>query len=260
MKAQIIEFAERCAREAGAILMKRFQALEPGEIRHKGEIDLVTRADLESERHIVAAIRDRYPGHTIGAEEEVDEAPGFSHWIVDPLDGTTNFAHSVPVFSVSLAHVEEGRIEAAVVHAPYLDETFTAVKGGGAFLNGRPVRVSTRSDLREAVVATGFYYHRRTVKDDNVEAFRRFILDVRGLRRMGSASIDLSYVACGRFDAFWEPHLSPHDMAAGALLVEEAGGRVTDYLGGDDYLAMRRIAASNGPLHGQVLQRLEYIE
>lgn len=260
MTEKTIDFAERIARDAGAILMKHFAALEPDEIVHKGEIDLVTRADLESERHIVAAVRDRFPDHTIGAEEEVNEEPGQRHWIVDPLDGTTNFAHTLPLFCVSIAFLEQGRAEAAVVHAPYLDETFTAVRGGGAFFNGREIHVSARGDLRESVLATGFHYQRRTVNDSNVEAFNRFILDVRGLRRMGSAALDLSYVACGRLDAYWEPHLSPHDMAAGALIVEEAGGKVTDYLGGGDYLSLRRIVASNGRLHDQVLDRLEYIE
>jgi myo-inositol-1(or 4)-monophosphatase len=260
MTKKILEFAERTARDAGAILMKHFAALEPDEILHKGEIDLVTRADLDSERHIVAALRERFPDHTIGAEEEVCEEPGKRHWIVDPLDGTTNYAHSIPLFCVSMAFLEEGRAMAAVVHAPYLDETFTAMRGGGAFLNGREIQVSTRMALRESVLATGFHYQRRTVNDNNVKAFNRFILEVRGLRRMGSAAIDMSYVACGRLDAFWEPHLSPHDMAAGALIVEEAGGKVTDYLGGRDYLAMRRIVASNGRLHDRVLDRLEYIE
>ena len=153
-----------------------------------------------------------------------------------------------------------GRVAVSAVHAPYLRETFTAARGKGARLNGKPIRVSARADLRESVLATGFHYQRRTVADNNVEAFRRFVLDVRGLRRMGAAAIDLCYVACGRFDTFWEPHLAPHDMAPGALVVQEAGGRVTDYLGGDDYLRLRRIVASNGLLHDQVLERLEYIE
>jgi myo-inositol-1(or 4)-monophosphatase len=260
MTDELLHFAERTAREAGVLLMDHFACLDPSEIRHKGEIDLVTRADVESERHIVAAIRSAYPGHTIGAEEEVREEESARHWIVDPLDGTTNFAHALPVFAVSMAHVVDGRVVVSAVHAPYLRETFTAARGNGARLNGKPIGVSTRADLRESVLATGFYYHRRTVADNNLEAFRRFILDVQGLRRMGAAAIDLCYVACGRFDAFWEPHLAPHDMAPGALVVQEAGGRVTDYLGGNDYLRLRRIVASNGLLHDQVLERLEYIE
>ena len=260
MHENLLEFTERIAREAGALLMDHFAHLNPSEIRHKGDIDLVTRADLESERKSVAAIRAAYPGHSIGAEEEVCEEESTHHWIVDPLDGTTNFAHSLPIFAVSIAHVVNGQTEVAVVNAPFLGETFTAARGKGARLNGKPIRVSGRDDLRRSVLATGFYYHRRTVKDNNVEAFRRFILDVQGLRRMGAAAIDLCYVACGRFDAFWEPHLAPHDMAPGALVVQEAGGKVTDYLGGDDFIPMRRIVASNGILHDQVLDRLEFIE
>ncbi|MBU0754790.1 MAG: inositol monophosphatase, partial [Planctomycetes bacterium] len=170
------------------------------------------------------------------------------------------FAHNLPIFGISLAFQQAGRLQAAVVHAPYLQETFTAARGQGAFMNGTPIKVSSRDDLRQSVLATGFYYHRRTVKDNNVEAFSRFVLDVQGIRRMGTASIDLCYVACGRFDGYWEPHLLPHDVAAGALIVEEAGGEVTDYLGGKDFMKMRRIAASNGLLHRQILERLEYVE
>ncbi|MHC4943869.1 MAG: inositol monophosphatase family protein [Planctomycetota bacterium] len=260
MNSEILSFAETVAREAGELLLSHFASLEPEDIRHKGDIDLVTQADLDAERHIVSAIRERFPEHTISAEEEVNEAQGRSHWFIDPLDGTTNFAHGIPVFAVSLAYMHEDRLQAGVVHAPYLRETFTASEGGGAFFNGDRIRTSTRDDLRQSVLATGFYYHRRTIKDNNVEAFRRFILDVQGLRRMGTASIDLCYVACGRFDGFWEPHLSPHDVAAGVLIVQEAGGKVTDYLGGSDYLKMRRIVASNGLLHDDMLARLEYIE
>lgn len=260
MTERLIQFAERTAREAGALLMHYFADLKHDEIQYKGDIDLVTRADLESERHIIAAIRKAFPGHTIGAEEEVQEAAGARHWFIDPLDGTTNFAHSIPMFAVSMAYMEEGVLHAAVVHAPYLKETFIAVRGEGARLNGQPISVSIREDLRDSVLATGFYYQRRTVCDNNVDAFGRFILDVRGIRRMGCAAMDLCYVAAGRYDAFWEPHLAPHDVAAGALVVEEAGGKVTDYLGGDDYMEMRRIVASNGRLHPRILERLELQE
>jgi myo-inositol-1(or 4)-monophosphatase len=255
-----IDFMERTAREAGELLMEHYACLDPEKIRHKGEIDLLTQADLDSEKHIVAAIRKAYPGHSIGAEEVVKEPESDRHWVIDPLDGTTNFAHALPVFSISIAYREEGQTCAAVVHLPYLRETFTALRGGGAKLNGKPIRVSSCKDLRAAVLATGFHYQRRVARDNNVDAFGRFILDVQGMRRMGCASVDLCYVACGRLDAYWEPHLSPHDVMAGALIVEEAGGRVTDYLGGADYAEMRRIAASNGILHPTLLERLEYIE
>ncbi|MFH2000560.1 MAG: inositol monophosphatase family protein [Planctomycetota bacterium] len=259
MPEKVITIAERIAREAGEIVMRYHSCLDPDQVQYKGEIDIVTRADLESERHIVSRIRETLPHHTISAEEEVNEPAGAHHWIVDPLDGTTNFAHSLPVFSISLGYLINGKLEAGVVHAPYLNETFTAVRGQGAFLNHHPIRVSTRSRLKDAVLATGFCYHRKTVKDNNVDAFRRFVLDVQGMRRMGVASMDLCYVACGRFDGYWEPHLSPHDVAAGALVVLEAGGTVSDYLGGDDFMAMRRIVASNGILHSSLLERLDYI-
>jgi len=253
-------FVKDVAVEAGDILMSHYARLDPGSIRHKGAIDLVTAADLESERHIVSRIRAAFPGHTVLAEEEVRDEAGDCHWIVDPLDGTTNYAHSLPLFAVSMAFMRNGRLECAAVYAPRLEELFFAERGRGATLNGKAIRVSSRGNLRDCVLATGFFYQRRTVKDNNVDAFGRFILDVRGLRRMGVAAIDLCYTACGRLDGFWEPHLSPHDVAAGALIVQEAGGRVTDYLGGDDYMRMRRIAASNGLIHDTILSRLEVIE
>jgi myo-inositol-1(or 4)-monophosphatase len=250
-------FMQDVAVEAGEILMRHYARLDPDAVARKGEIDLVTTADLESERHIVARIREAFPGHTILSEEEVNEEAGDHHWIVDPLDGTTNFAHSLPLFAVSIAYAKGGRVEAGAVYVPRLEELFHAERGGGAFLDGRPVSVSDRSSLRECVLATGFHYDRRTLADNNVAAFGRFILDVRGMRRMGVAAIDLCHVACGRLDGFWEPHLSPHDVAAGSLIVREAGGKVTDYLGGDDFMRMRRIVASNGPIHDEMLSRLE---
>ncbi len=253
------EFIGSVIVEAGDILMSHYARLDPDKIGRKGEIDLVTEADLESERHIVARIRETFPGHTIHSEEETFDDEGSHHWIVDPLDGTTNFAHSLPLFAVSIAYVDGGRTHCGGVYAPRLEELFFAEDGKGAFLNGEPIRVSDRQNMRDCVLATGFYYNRRTVKDNNVDAFSRFILEVQGLRRMGVAAIDLSYVACGRLDGFWEPHLSPHDVAAGALIVKEAGGRVTDYLGGNDFMNMRRIVASNGQIHGAMLSRVEMI-
>jgi len=254
-----LAFLEDVIVAAGDILMEHYERLDPGAIAHKGEIDLVTAADLASERFIVGRIRETFPDHTILAEEEVADDPGERHWIVDPLDGTTNFAHSLPLFAVSMAFSMGGRVACGGVYIPRLKELFLAERGGGAFLNGRPIRVSTRRDLRECVLATGFFYKRRTVKDDNVDAFCRFVLDVQGIRRMGVAAVDLSYVACGRLDGFWEPHLSPHDVAAGSLIVEEAGGKVTDYLGGGDFMAMARIVASNGLIHDTMLSRLEVL-
>jgi len=253
------EFTRKIAVEAGAILMSHYRRLAPEAIVHKGEIDLVTTADLESERYIAARIRETFPGHTILSEEEVAEEAGEHHWIVDPLDGTTNFAHSLPLFAVSVAYQHRGETTCGAVYIPRLDELFHAGAGEGAFLNGEPIQVSRRSALRECVIGTGFHYERRTLADNNVDAFGRFILDVQGIRRMGVAAIDLSYVACGRLDGFWEPHLSPHDVAAGALIVSEAGGRVTDYEGGSDFMGQRRIVASNGAIHDAMLSRLEVL-
>lgn len=253
------EFIKEVIVEAGDILMSHYARLDPEKIGRKGEIDLITEADLESERHIVSRIRETFPGHTIYSEEETFDEEGSHHWVIDPLDGTTNFAHSLPLFAVSIAYLEGGRIDCGGVYAPRLEEFFFAEGGKGATLNGEPIQVSDRQNLRDCVLATGFHYKRRTIKDNNVDAFCRFILDVQGLRRMGVAAIDLSYVACGRLDGFWEPHLSPHDVAAGALIVKEAGGMVTDYFGGGDFMNMRRIVASNGQIHGAMLSRVEMI-
>ncbi len=252
-------FLKKTIVEAGEILMSHYTRLDPESITRKGAIDLVTAADLESERHIVSRIRKIFPDHTILSEEEVAEEAGDRHWIVDPLDGTTNFAHSLPLFAVSIGYAERGEVVCGAVYVPRLEELFFAEKGQGAFLNGEPIGVSMRDELRECVLATGFYYNRRTVPDNNVDAFGRFVLDVRGMRRMGVAAIDLSFVACGRLDGFWEPHLSPHDVAAGSLIVKEAGGRVTDYLGGDNFFDMRRIVASNGLIHDTMLSRLKIL-
>lgn len=241
--------AEAAAREAGALLLERFGRVERSQVRSKSAArDLVTTADVESERLIVARLRAAFPGHAIEAEEEVRDAAGDDRprWFVDPLDGTVNFVHGIPAFSVSIALWERGRPEAAVVHLPRLAETFTAERGRGARKDGEPVRVSEATSLGESILATGFPYRRNELPNNNLENFNRFFLDVRGMRRMGSAAMDLAYVAAGRLDGFWELHLAPHDVAAGALLVLEAGGIVRDAGGGEDWLRGGSIVAA-GP-------------
>jgi myo-inositol-1(or 4)-monophosphatase len=242
--------ALEAARAAGAIHLRYLgEIARDGIARKSSTRDLVTRADVESERAIVAAIRAAFPEHAIEAEEEVRDAQDSRpRWFVDPLDGTTNFVHELPAFCASIALYSGGQPQVAVVHAARFGETFHATRGGGAWLetahfgDGKPrrLRVSGSQTLIESVVATGFPYKRNELRaqgiEDNLGNFSRVFYDVRGLRRMGSAAIDLAYVAAGRFDAFWELHLSPHDVAAGALLVQEAGGEVTDFGGGAEWL------------------------
>ncbi|TAJ15325.1 MAG: inositol monophosphatase [Planctomycetota bacterium] len=245
------------ARAAGAIHLRYLgEIAREGITRKSSARDLVTRADVEAERAIVAAIRAAFPDHAIEAEEEVrDAADGRPRWFVDPLDGTTNFVHELPAFCASIALYADGAPQVAVVHAPRFSETFHATRGGGAWLEtahfgagaARRLSVSAASALSESVVATGFPYKRNEMRaqgiEDNLGNFSRVFYEVRGLRRMGSAAIDLAYVAAGRFDAFWELHLSPHDVAAGALLVQEAGGEVTDVGGGAEWLRGGSIVA-----------------
>jgi myo-inositol-1(or 4)-monophosphatase len=205
----------------------------------------VTRADIEAERLLVERLRAAYPGHAIEAEEEVRDADdGRPRWFLDPLDGTVNFVHRLPAFCVSMGLLVDGVPEVAVVFAPRLDEMFVAARGLGAHLNGEPLAVSTTDALGDAILATGFPYRRHELEHSNLENFARVFHDVRGLRRFGSAALDLAYVAAGRLDGYWELHLSPHDVAAGALLVREAGGVVCDADGGDDWLRGGHIVAA----------------
>ncbi len=242
-------FAEATAREAGVVLMQHHRSVPQGEVRLKGVRDPVTDADLASERLIVSRLRERYPETAIFAEEETRETAAGLTWYVDPLDGTVNFSQSHPFFAVSIALYHDARPLVGVVHAPALDETFTAEAGGGTRFNGAPAAVSDKRALIDAVLATGFAYGRQDYDDDNVARFADMVLRVRGLRRAGSAALDLAYTAVGRLDGYWEPHLNSFDVAAGALLVREAGGVVTDLDGGDTWLDGRSILAAGPGLH-----------
>jgi myo-inositol-1(or 4)-monophosphatase len=247
------------ARGAGAILLEHFGRLRPEEVASKEvERDLVTAADLASERWIVPRLREAFPDHAIEAEEETHDPQRDAddlRWFLDPLDGTVNFVHQLAPFAVSLG-LYRGRVpQVGVVHAPRLGETFWAVRGGGAFLDGRALSVSRTRDLGHAILATGFPY-RRDGPANNLENFGRFFHAIRGERRFGSAALDLCYVAAGRFDGYWELHLSPHDVAAGALIVLEAGGRVTDAHGGDGWLRGGHIVAAGPDLHEAIRSRV----
>ena len=261
-EARALEVAERAARNAGELLLGYLGRLDPEAMRRKSSVrDLVTEADVESERLIVSALREAFPEDAIEAEEEVLDARDSDddprpRWFLDPLDGTVNFVHGLPAFAVSIGRYVAGEPRTAVVHVPRLDETFTANAGAGAFLNGKPLRVSDTAELSEAVLATGFPYRRGELEHDNLANFQGFFYDVRGMRRFGSAAIDLAYTAAGRFDGYWELHLSPHDVAAGALLVCEAGGIVTDPDGGENWLRGGHIVAAGPALQPLIRARV----
>ncbi len=251
----MLDFAIQTARDAGRILAERFGRASLA-VMHKGEIDLVTEADLAAESLIVERIRSHYPRHSILAEEAGDsEQQSEFKWIVDPLDGTTNYAHGYPCFCVSVALEHDGEIVLGVVYDPVRDELFAAERGEGAALNGRRIRVSDASDLNRALVCTGFPYDVRD-RGDFARHFRNFIMHSQGVRRDGSAALDLAYVAAGRFDGFWEEGLNPWDVAAGKFLVEEAGGRVSRYDGSRFSIYRAPILASNGLVHEAMMRVL----
>jgi myo-inositol-1(or 4)-monophosphatase len=243
--AEVAGTAERIAREAGAILMRHFEQLDAAEIHSKSAArDLVTAADLASEKWIVQALREAFPDDGFHAEESGLENVDAEHvWYIDPLDGTVNFVHSLPMFAVSIARVTAGQPDIAVVYLPRLDECFRATLGGGATRNDKAIQVSRSTQLLDSVLSTGFPYRRQFLLDNNLENFNRLFLKQRGVRRMGSAASDLAYVACGRLDAFWELHLGPYDVAAGGLLVAEAGGEVDTIVSGGDWIHGRNIVA-----------------
>jgi myo-inositol-1(or 4)-monophosphatase len=245
------------AREAGALLMEYFH--QHVKIEYKGDVDLVTVADRESEAFILEEIRREFPTHDVMGEEGTRIETGSDYkWYVDPLDGTTNFAHGYPVFCVSLAVEHGGERIAGVVYDPTRDEMFAAEKGSGARLNGETIRVSSTPRLVESLVATGFPSHKRH-KNPNIYFYHQLTLRSHGVRRAGSAALDLCNVASGRYDGFWEFNLNPWDTAAGVLIVEEAGGRVTDFAGGPFQLASRETLASNGLIHDTLLAEFQAI-
>jgi myo-inositol-1(or 4)-monophosphatase len=256
----LLNFAIQTARDAGSILVDRLgRALQ---VSNKGDIDLVTEADLASEKLIIDRIRSHYPRHAILAEESgvtdgVEVVPGRADWkwIIDPLDGTTNYAHGYPCFCVSIGIEREGKMEIGVVYDPTRDEMFAAERGQGATLNERRISVSTVDDLNSAMLCTGFPYNVRE-RPDFAREFANFTMEAQAVRRDGSASLDLAYIACGRFDGFWEDGLKAWDVAAGVLLIEEAGGRVSDFSGAPLDIYTPKVLATNGLVHSQMMRVL----
>jgi myo-inositol-1(or 4)-monophosphatase len=240
------------ARRAGRILRRRFRTAVA--VTVKGPADIVTAADIEAQNLVVRRLGHRFPSHGVLAEEELDATAGTEwRWIVDPLDGTKNFAHGIPSFCVSIAVERQGRVELGVVHDPMHEELFVAVRGCGAWCNGRPIRVSGVSDLAGAFLGTGLPHRVERFAGSVGRTFTRFAARSLGVRDHGAGALDLCYVACGRFDGYWEMDQSPWDIAAGGLMVAEAGGRMSSFRGGAFDIYGGETVASNGKIHGQML-------
>lgn len=253
---QLLHVAIHAARQAGSVL--QHCALTGFRIEHKNVINLVTDADRQAERAIVEIIHTIFPTHRILAEEQGATAqhPSRYQWIIDPLDGTTNFAHGFPAYCVSIGVECDGQGVVGVVFDPTRNELFVARAGHGAYMNGAPLSVSATDHLDRALLVTGFAYDIRETADNNLDHFARFALKAQGLRRTGTAALDLCYVAAGRFDGFWEVKLNPWDMAAGAVILREAGGTVTDFQGRTLSIYGQELVASNGLIHPAMLDVL----
>lgn len=251
-----LEAAREAAQKAGRMLRKNIDKCR--EIFFKGTVDLVTNFDNQSQRIIFIHLSTCFPDHDFLAEEGLRKEKGAEfRWIIDPLDGTTNYAHSFPVLCVSVALEWKGEIVLGVIYDPMREEMFSAVKGEGAFLNGKEIKVSSVDNLDKSLVATGFPYDIRVSEVNNIVHFNNFITRVQGIRRCGSAAMDLCYVACGRFDGFWELKLEPWDMAAGALIVQETGGRISDFENREFSIFSSEILATNGLIHLQMVEVLQ---
>lgn len=252
---KIKQVAVEAALEAGKYILTRRDTVK--EISYKNGItDLVTDVDKKSESMIIGKIKSKYPGHSILAEESgLDNMDSEVKWIIDPLDGTTNFAHSLPIFCVSIGVMLKDQIKIAVVYDPNRDELFIAEEGHGAFLNSNKISVSGNARVEESLISTGFAYDMKK-KAENIEKFTVVINHAQAVRRPGSAAIDLCYVACGRFDGFWEAHLSPWDTAAGQLLVKEAGGKISQFNNEDYTIFDKEILATNCHIHDEMIDLL----
>jgi myo-inositol-1(or 4)-monophosphatase len=244
---------ERLARQAGAILRAGYEGEH--QVDYKGSIDLVTEVDHQSEAFLIDEIRRNFPGHGIVSEEAgLLPGSGGDCWYIDPLDGTVNYAHGIPIFTVSIAYAHNGAVRLGAVYDPLRDELYSAEHGQGARRNGDPIGVSSVSEIRRSLLVTGFAYDVATSARNNLDNFARFMRLSQGVRRLGSAALDLCYIACGRFDGYWELSLNPWDLAAGGLIASEAGALVTDLTGGPDYLAPPcGILAAPPALHAKML-------
>ncbi len=248
--------AKEAAEKAGQMLRENINT--SAQVFFKGAVDLVTDLDNRSQRMIFDHLSSRFSDHDFMGEEGLMKDNGAEfRWIIDPLDGTTNYAHGFPIFAISIAFEEKGEVVLGLVYDPMREEMFSALRDQGTFLNGKGIHVSSVDDLDKSLVATGFPYDLRESEVNNIDHFNNFLLRVQAVRRCGSAALDLCYVACGRFDGFWEMKLRPWDMAAGALIVQEAGGRISDFSNGAFSIFDREILATNGLIHDQMLEVLQ---
>jgi myo-inositol-1(or 4)-monophosphatase len=251
----MLNTAVKAARKAGAIINRASNDLDLVKVASKGRSDFVTEVDRAAEEAIIGVLSTAYPQHAFLAEESgaSDNDGAEFRWIIDPLDGTTNFIHGFPQYAVSIALEQRGVITQAVVYDPTRNELFTASRGRGAFLNDRRIRVSRRTALRDALIGTGFPFKQLEHLDDYVRMFKRITSETAGIRRPGAAALDLCYVACSRLDGFWELGLSPWDIAAGTLLITEAGGMVSDFQGTQNFLANGRVVCGAPKVYEQLL-------
>ena len=248
--------AKDAALMGGRLLLAEFGRLSESQINLKGKGDYVTELDHRSEETILRRIREEFPDHILHAEESGLEARNSEYrWLIDPLDGTANYVQGIPMYAVSVALLKGKDILVGVVYHPDRDELFLATRGGGAFLNDHPILVSRKQAMRNATLASGFPWRSKQYMDSYLNCFKHLLSEAAGIRRMGSAAIDLAYTACGRFDGFWEMKLGPWDMAAGILLVEEAGGIVTDFHGGKAYFSSGNVVAGSPAIHAGILKQ-----
>lgn len=255
----MLQTAIDAATEAGKFLKQNLGKIKSIERKSGQDKNLVTEIDKKSEEMIIRIVRSHYPSHDILAEESGNEKGKQSdyRWIIDPLDGTTNFTHGLPIFCVSIGLEHKGELVAGVIYDPNKEELFTSQKGSGAFLNGKRIYVSKIDDISKSLLVTGFPYNINENPDHAVEHFINFLMKSQAVRRLGSAAIDLAYLAAGRFDGFWEVALSPWDMAAGALILKEAGGMITNFSGSGFSLYEKQLLASNALIHAQMRDVLE---
>jgi myo-inositol-1(or 4)-monophosphatase len=252
-----LTIATRAARAAGRLILRYFERVDQLQIQAKTRNDFVSEVDRAAEDAIIQELKSKYPNHAFLAEESGPRGRSDFEWIIDPLDGTTNYLHGFPQFSVSIALRVRGRLECGLVYDPLREEMFTAERGGGAQLNDRRIRVANLTGLEGALIGTGFPFRDQRHIDTYLSMLRTILQNTAGIRRPGSAALDLAYVACGRTDGFWELGLAEWDMAAGALLVSEAGGRVSDLAGGDRFFATGNIIGGNLKVHRALLQALQ---